>query len=283
MSWDPGHFERPSQTEWRPADPEPVPHPSPPQRHWLRRLLAPVIAAGLLLWKVIGPLLIAIKSIKFLSTGVTFLVSIAAYATIWGWRFAVGFTVLLFIHEMGHVLQLRREGVPFTAPLFIPFLGAFVGMKQLPENAYVEAKVGLAGPVIGTLGAAACFALAVTIDSDLLRAVSYTGFFLNLINLIPVLPLDGGRAAAAFHPAFWFVGLFVVALLFFLHHNLILLLILLLGGYELYNRWSRRHDPESRAYHQTTWRQRLTIGAVYIGLVVVLVVGMDASYIHREL
>jgi Zn-dependent protease len=283
VSWDPGHFERPSQTEWRPADPEPVPHPSPPQRHWLRRLLAPVIAAGLLLWKVIGPLLIAIKSIKFLSTGVTFLVSIAAYATIWGWRFAVGFTVLLFIHEMGHVLQLRREGVPFTAPLFIPFLGAFVGMKQLPENAYVEAKVGLAGPVIGTLGAAACFALAVTIDSDLLRAVSYTGFFLNLINLIPVLPLDGGRAAAAFHPAFWFVGLFVVALLFFLHHNLILLLILLLGGYELYNRWSRRHDPESRAYHQTTWRQRLTIGAVYIGLVVVLVVGMDASYIHREL
>jgi Zn-dependent protease len=283
VSWDPGHFERPPQTEWRPADPEPVPHPSPPQRHWLRRLLAPVIAAGLLLWKVIGPLLIAIKSIKFLSTGVTFLVSIAAYATIWGWRFAVGFTVLLFIHEMGHVLQLRREGVPFTAPLFIPFLGAFVGMKQLPKNAYVEAKVGLAGPVIGTLGAAACFALAVTLDSDLLRAVSYTGFFLNLINLIPVLPLDGGRAAAAFHPAFWFVGLFVVALLFFLHHNLILLLILLLGGYELYNRWSRRHDPESRAYHQTTWRQRLTIGAVYIGLVVVLVVGMDASYIHREL
>jgi Zn-dependent protease len=283
VSWDPGHFERPPQTEWRPADPEPVPHPSPPQRHWLRRLLAPVIAAGLLLWKVIGPLLIAIKSIKFLSTGVTFLVSIAAYATIWGWRFAVGFTVLLFIHEMGHVLQLRREGVPFTAPLFIPFLGAFVGMKQLPKNAYVEAKVGLAGPVIGTLGAAACFALAVTIDSDLLRAVSYTGFFLNLINLIPVLPLDGGRAAAAFHPAFWFVGLFVVALLFFLHHNLILLLILLLGGYELYNRWSRRHDPESRAYHQTTWRQRLTIGAVYIGLIVVLVVGMDASYIHREL
>jgi Zn-dependent protease len=283
VSWDPGHFERPPQTEWRPADPEPVPHPSPPQRHWLRRLLAPVIAAGLLLWKVIGPLLIAIKSIKFLSTGVTFLVSIAAYATIWGWRFAVGFTVLLFIHEMGHVLQLRREGVPFTAPLFIPFLGAFVGMKQLPKNAYVEAKVGLAGPVIGTLGAAACFALAVTLDSDLLRAVSYTGFFLNLINLIPVLPLDGGRAAAAFHPAFWFVGLFVVALLFFLHHNLILLLILLLGGYELYNRWSRRHDPESRAYHQTTWRQRLTIGAVYIGLIVVLVVGMDASYIHREL
>jgi Zn-dependent protease len=283
MSWDPGHFERTPQAEYRPADPQPVPHPSPPPRHWLRRLLGPVIAAGLLVWKVAGPLFVAIKSIKFLSTGVTFLVSIAAYATIWGWRFAVGFTVLLFIHEMGHVIQLRREGVPATAPLFIPFLGAFVGMKQLPKNAYVEAKVGLAGPVVGTLGAAACFALAVSMDSDLLRAVSYTGFFLNLINLIPVLPLDGGRAAAAFHPVFWFIGLFVVALLFFLHSNLLLLLILLLGGYELYNRWSRRNDPESRAYHQTTWRQRVIVGTVYIALIVVLVVGMDASYIKREL
>jgi Zn-dependent protease len=282
MSWDPDHFDRsPQQTEWRPA--APAPPPTPPKRHWLRRMLAPLAAAGLLLWKLAGPILAALKGIKFLSTGVTFLVSIAAYATIWGWRFAAGFTVLLFIHEMGHVLQLRREGVPFTAPLFIPFLGAFVGMKELPKNAYVEAKVGLAGPVIGTLGAFACFALAVSLDSDLLRAVSYTGFFLNLLNLIPVLPLDGGRAAAVFHPAFWFIGLFVLALLFFLHHNLLLLLILLLGGYELYNRWTHRNDPRSRAYHQATWHQRVIVGATYVGLLVVLVLGMEASYIKREL
>jgi Zn-dependent protease len=283
MSWDPGHFERTPQTEWRPPEREPVQEPPPQEKHWLRRLFAPVIGLGLLLWKVLGPLLVAIKSIKFLGTGITFLVSVAAYATIWGWRFALGFTVLLFVHEMGHVIQLRREGVPATAPLFIPFFGAFVGMKQLPENAYVEAKVGLAGPVLGTIGAGACFALAVWLDSDLLRAISYTAFFLNLINLIPVLPLDGGRAAAAFHPAFWFIGLFVVAFVFFLHHNLLLLLILLLGGWELYNRWAHRHDPESRAYHDTTWGQRVTIGAVYIGLIAVLGLGMDASYIHREL
>jgi Zn-dependent protease len=283
VSWDPGHFERTPQGEWRPADPQPVPHPSPPPRSWLRRLLAPIIAAGLFIWKIAVPLFAVLKGVKFIGTGITFLVSIAAYATIWGWRFALGFTVLLFVHEMGHVIQLRHEGVPATAPLFVPFLGAFVGMKQLPKNAYVEAKVGLAGPVLGTAGTFVCFALAVWMDSDLLRAVSYTGFFLNLINLIPVLPLDGGRAAAAFHPAFWFIGLFVLALLFFLHHNLVLLLILLLGGYELYNRWTRRNDPTSRAYHQTTWGQRLTIAAVYIGLLVVLVLGMDASYIKREL
>ena len=114
--------------------------------------------------------------------------------------------LLLMVHEMGHVIQLRREGVPASAPMFIPFLGAFVGMKEMPKNAWAEAKVGLAGPVLGTLGAGVCLAAAVATDSDLLRAVAYTAFFLNLFNLIPVVPLDGGRAAAAFHPAFWFVG-----------------------------------------------------------------------------
>ena len=177
------------------------------RHHPLRRFAGLLIAAGLLAWKVAAPLLIAIKNIKFLTTGASFFVSVLAYATIWGWRFALGFTVLLFVHELGHVIQLRREGVPATAPLFIPFLGAVVGMKGLPDNAWVEAKVGLAGPVLGTVGAAACLAAGVASDSDLLRALAYTGFLLNLFNLLPVLPLDGGRAAAAFHPAFWFVGL----------------------------------------------------------------------------
>ena len=143
---------------------------------------------------------------KLFAFSLTFLVSLAAYTSIWGWRFALGFMLLLMVHEMGHVIQLRREGVPASAPMFIPFLGAFVGMKEMPKNAWAEAKVGLAGPVLGTLGAGVCLAAAVATDSDLLRAVAYTAFFLNLFNLIPVVPLDGGRAAAAFHPAFWFVG-----------------------------------------------------------------------------
>ncbi|MDX6551066.1 MAG: hypothetical protein QOJ31_1750 [Gaiellales bacterium] len=273
MSWDPGHFD--------PTPPASVEPPVPPRQHWLRRLLAPLAGIGLLIWKVAGPLLIAVKNIKFLATGITFLVSVAAYASIWGWRFGVGFTLLLFVHEIGHVIQLRREGVPATAPLFIPFLGAVVGMKELPENAWVEAKVGLAGPVLGSLGAAVCLAAGVALDSDLLRALAYTGFFLNLFNLIPLLPLDGGRAVAAVHPAFWFVGLFAVAALFFWHHNLILLLIVLLGVRELWHRWEHRREPESRLYHAVTLGQRLTISAVYLLLVGLLVLGMDVSYLHR--
>ena len=273
MTWEPEHFD--------PTPPATLEPPAPPRQHWLRRLLAPVAGAGLLLWKLAAPLLIAVKNIKFLATGVSFLVSVAAYASIWGWRFALGFTVLLFVHEIGHVIQLRHEGVPASAPLFIPFLGAVVGMKELPKNAWVEAKVGLAGPVLGSLGAAVCLGAAVAVDSDLLRAIAYTGFFLNLFNLIPLLPLDGGRAAAAVHPAFWFVGLFAVAALFFWHHSLILLLIVLLGGRELWHRWEHRNEPESRLYHAVTLGQRLTISTVYLGLVGLLVLGMEASYLHR--
>jgi Zn-dependent protease len=256
---------------------EPVQH----DRGLLKRLGGVAVGAGLLLWKLFGPIILLLKNLKFLTTGLTFLVSVGAYATIWGWRFALGFTVLLFVHEMGHVIQLRREGVPASAPLFIPFLGAVVGMKGLPQNAWVEAKVGLAGPVLGSLGALATLILAEQTNSDLLRALAYTGFLLNLFNLIPVLPLDGGRAAAAFHPAFWLIGLFGVAALFFKHESPILLVILLLGGYELYHRWGRRKTPEARAYHAIGWPQRIAVGLVYLGLVAGLVLGMDAAYIHR--
>jgi Zn-dependent protease len=272
MSWDSEHFD--------PLPPATV-EPPPQQKHWLRRLLAPFTGMALLIWKVAGPLLFAVKNVKLFAFSATFLVSLAAYTSIWGWRFALGFMVLLMVHEMGHVIQLRREGVPASAPMFIPFMGAFVGMKEMPRNAWAEAKVGLAGPVLGAVGAAICLGVAVETNSDLLRAVAYTAFFLNLFNLIPVLPLDGGRASAAFHPAFWFIGVFVIALLFFWHRNPLILVIAVLGCYELFHRWGRRNDPQAKAYYATTWPQRITIGVVYIGLIGLLVLGMQASYLHR--
>ena len=117
------------------------------------------------------------------------LVSVAAYALIWGWKFAVGFVALLFVHEMGHVIQLRREGIQASAPVFIPFLGAVVWAKSLGDDAAAEARVGLAGPILGSLGALACWIAGEALDSDLLVALAFTGFFLNLFNLLPVTPL----------------------------------------------------------------------------------------------
>jgi Zn-dependent protease len=186
---------------------------------------------------------------------------------------------LLLIHEMGHVIQLKREGIDASAPMFIPFLGAMVAMKEMPGNAWTEAKVGLAGPVLGSAGALAVLIVAEETDSNLLRGLAYVGFLLNLFNLVPIVPFDGGRAVAALHPAFWFLGLFMVALFFFAYHNFFALLVLLLGGYELYRRWSRRHEPGYRAYHSVTWPQRTAVAAVYLGLAAALVVGMHAAYV----
>ena len=151
-------------------------------------------------------LLFLLPKLKLFTTSATMLVSIGAYALIWGWQFGVGFVLLLLVHEMGHVIQLRREGIPASAPMFIPFLGALVAMKELPKDAAAEARVGLAGPVLGSLGALVPLALYGVTGDELFKALAFVGFFLNLFNLLPVLPLDGGRAMAALSPALWLVG-----------------------------------------------------------------------------
>ena len=145
-------------------------------------------------------LLLLLPKLKVLTTSASMLVSVAAYALIWGWSFAVGFVALLFVHEMGHVIQMKREGVKVSGMLFIPFLGAAVGARSMGGNALAEARIGLAGPVLGTLATAALIPIAEAQDSDFLRALAFTGFFLNLFNLAPVVPLDGGRAMAAMAP-----------------------------------------------------------------------------------
>jgi Zn-dependent protease len=183
------------------------------------------------------------------------------------------------VHEWGHALQMRREGIPTTPILFVPFLGAVIGMKEAPRNAWVEAKVGLAGPVVGTLGAAAVLALGVGIDSDLLRAAGYTGFLLNLFNLLPIVPLDGGRAAAALHPAVWVVGLAGLGALLFVSPNPILILILIVGALEAWRRWRSRKAGEDLDYYHVEPLQRVAVGVTFFAIAVACVLGMSVSQV----
>jgi len=254
-----------------------------PRRPWWRRAGGGLLATLAVIGAKLKTILLLLPKLKLLTTSGSMLVSVAAYALIWGWRFAVGFVVLLFIHEMGHVIALRREGVAASAPVFIPFLGAVVWAKSLGGNALAEARVGLAGPVLGTLGAAACLPIAWATGSDLWKALAFTGFFLNLFNLLPVVPLDGGRAMAAMAPWMWFVGFGAMALLFFLWPNPILVLILLLGGLETYRRWKERKQGSegNPAYYKVRPAHRLLVGAVYVGLIVALAVGMDVTHLVR--
>jgi Zn-dependent protease len=247
-----------------------------------KRIGSALAAVGALIAKffaAIKGVLLLLPKVKLLTTAGTALVSVVLYSLVFGWWFAVGFVVLLFVHEMGHVIQLRREGIRATAPVFVPFLGAVVGMKQMPEDALAEARVGLAGPILGTAGAAVCLLIAQLTNSPLLRALAYVGFFLNLINLVPLVPFDGGRAMAAMAPGLWFVGLGVMVVLLVVTENPFLLIFVLLGGMETYRRWKLRgtRSLEQAAYYRVSPRHRMMVGAVYIGLMVVLVLGMIGS------
>lgn len=223
-----------------------------------------------------------LPKLKLLTTGVTALVSVAAYSLFWGWPFAAGFVVLLFVHEMGHVIQLRREGIKASTPMFIPFMGALITSRTLGENALAEARVGLAGPVLGSLGAAACLGIAQATGSDFFRALAYVGFLINLFNLIPVLPLDGGRAMAAMAPWMWFVGFAaLIPLLFLVRGSFVIVAILVLGAFEMRRRWRLRKSGslEQAAYYRVAPRHRLIVAAVYVGLIVALAIGMDVTHV----
>ena len=259
---------------------------APDRRPWWRRFLSLLIVGGILLLKWGKPLLLLLPKLKILTTSATMLVSIAAYSLLWGWKFAAGFVLLLLVHEMGHVIQLRREGIEASAPMFIPFLGAAVMAKSLGEDATAEARVGLAGPILGTLGCFALLPLALSGTGDgFWSALVFTGLLLNLFNLLPVVPLDGGRAMAALSPWMWFVGLFVMTVVTFAIPNPILILILLLAAYETYRRWKARKagGEEVASYYKVKPAHRLAILAVYLGLIVVCAGGMALTFVERSI
>jgi len=265
----------------------PTYEPEPAERKsvW-KRALALLIPTGLLIVNFgakLKGLLLLLPKVKFLTTSASALVSVAAYALIWTWKFALGFVILLFIHEMGHVLQLRREGIKATAPMFIPFLGAFVGLKELPKDAAAEARVGLAGPVLGSLGCLIPLGIYAATGDELFQALAYIGFFLNLINLAPVLPLDGGRAVAALSPWVWVAGWAGMIALLIFFPSPIILLVAILGGFETYRRFKQRHTPEAKRYNRVSPKTRVAVAAVYLGLAALLAIGLDATFVERSL
>jgi Zn-dependent protease len=247
-----------------------------------------LIAAGVLVLSYgtkLKGLLLILPKLKLLTTSGSMLVSIGAYSLIWGWKFAVGFVLLLLVHEIGHVIQLRREGIEASAPVFIPFLGAAVWAKSLGGNALAEARVGLAGPVLGSLGAAALIPVAHFTGNPLFQALAFVGFLLNLFNLLPVLPLDGGRAMAAMAPWMWFAGLFAIVGAAFAFPNPVILLIVLFAVLETWRRWKLRKQggAEQQAYYTVKPAHRAIVAAVYLGLIVALAFGMYETFLPRTL
>lgn len=263
---------------------------TPPPRPALRKAgfwgaLALVLA---LLFKLKTPLLIVLSKLKFvlgglkflklgkvLTTGGTMALTIWVYATAFGWPFAVGFVLLIFLHEMGHVAAMRLHGLEMSAPVFIPFVGAMIAMKKLPPNARVEAEVAIAGPIAGGLAAAGCWAIGVAFDAPLFVALAYSGFFLNLFNLLPVSPLDGGRIAGAISQWIWVGGLAAGLALAVRSANPLLWLIVILGGFRAVQAF-RGKGSEPPGYFEIRPAERLAIGIGYFVLAALLALGVAA-------
>ena len=234
--------------------------------------------------KLVLLLLSGLKLGKLLASGGTMLISLLVYAIAFGWRYAAGFVVLLFVHEMGHYLAARQRGLAVGAPTFIPFVGAWIELKDMPRDAETEAYVGIAGPLAGTLGALACFYLARNYDSRLLLALAYAGFFLNLFNLIPLAPFDGGRVTAVISPKLWLIGVPILVGLFFYRPSPLLILMAFIAAPQAWKAWRAlrgEQTAEEQTYYLASAETRFAYGALYLGLAGFLAV--MCHQLHEEL
>jgi Zn-dependent protease len=256
-----------------------------PKHSNFRQKLGAIGAALVALLAKLKAVLLLLPKVKLLATSGSMLVSIAAYSLLFGWTFAIGFVILILIHEMGHVIALRREGIKASAPMFIPFLGAMISARSLGDNALAEARVGLAGPILGSLGAVASLEIWHATGNPYWRALAYVGFFLNLFNLIPVSPFDGGRAMAAMAPWMWGVGYAVMIVFAILYPNPFIIVFLVIGGFDSWRRWKqiKAGGAKTQAYYRVSPSHRLAVAAVYISLAALLIAGLHATYVYRAL
>jgi len=213
-------------------------------------------------------LLAAGKLGKVLLTGGTMLLSMVTYSFIFGWPYAVGFVLLILFHEMGHYVAARQRGLDVGAPTFIPFVGAWIQLKDQPMNVETEAYVGFAGPVAGTAAAMACYYLGREQESQLLLALAYSGCMLNLFNLIPLSPLDGGRITAIISPKVWLLGIPLLGALFLYNPSPMLILIAFFAYPQIKQAlWPDKHNLQPEGYYEASMNDRVNYGVLYLGLV----------------
>jgi Zn-dependent protease len=241
--------------------------PAPPRRA-NRGLLGGLAAAAAAAFAYGKYALLILFKIPFATTLVSLLVSFGAYAVVYGPWFAVSLVAMILVHEMGHVVEIRRQGMQATAPIFIPFLGAAIFQRSHPTSALKQAQIGIAGPIAGTLGATAALALYAATQNEVLLLAAWLGFFLNLFNLVPVWQLDGSWVLAPVSKWFQAAGYAAVAALAILHVvSIFLIVIALLGVPTLIQRFRNADNPY---YTSVPTGARWALGAAWLALVLYL-------------
>jgi len=249
--------------------PESPYHSSPAPQQGSRGLVGWLASAALAVWAVVKYGLLLVVKVPALATLLTGVVSVWAYTLLFPWQVAVGLVVLIFVHEMGHVLEIRRQGLAATAPIFLPFLGAGIFMRTQAQSPLKQAQIAIAGPIAGTLGATVALVLYAATRFDLFLVWAYFGYWINLFNLIPFGMLDGGWILAPVSKWIQVAGLAILAGLFFAGLiNPLVLIVVAIGMPMVYRRF---REPDYDAYLTSgPASARLAIGATWLALVVFL-------------
>lgn len=255
---------------------EAPPAARPGPKNAFQRLWGGFVAFVAATWKFAYPLIKLAKGGKILLTMGTMLLSVWFYSRIFGWQFAAGFVLCILVHEMGHVCAAWMLGEPVSAPIFIPGFGALILGRRFGDSAWEGAIVGFGGPLFGTLAGLACWGLFGLTGNALFLGLAFTAFFMNLFNMTPIYPLDGGRIIAAVSPYIWIAGLvMMVAMTWYFHFSNPLLWVLIIMA--LPNMWAGLKRGTMDTRKRTTPGQRATAGLAYVGLCAFLVWGMAAT------
>jgi Zn-dependent protease len=256
-----------------------------PQRETLwsrvKKALAPLAVIGVMIAKFFAKLkFFILPALKFLpvllKSGGTMLLMIWVYTAMWGWKFGVGFVLLLLVHECGHLIVAKKFGLKVGAPVFIPFMGAFIALKEAPRNAWMEACVGIGGPMLGSLGALVCNSLGEIFDAPVFIALAWFGYFLNLFNLTPVGMLDGGRIVTALSRWLWIPGFALLVWFGWKYPNFVVWLMVFLSLPRIVSLFRKRTEEEKRSY-EVTPMQRWMMSILYFGLIATLLFAMHLA------
>lgn len=280
MAQDP--FQPPAGGEYTPPPMYPgssdIPPSSPyhyspaPTRRRNQGILGGLLAAVLAVVTKGGAALALLLKIPAMGTLLSLVLSFGGYALFYGWQFAAALVVMILIHEMGHVIEIQRQGMKATAPIFIPFMGAAIFQRSHPTDALKQAKIGIAGPLLGTVGATAAFALYGATRWDFMLLAALLGFYINLFNLIPISMLDGGWILAPVSKWFMVAGyalLAIGALVIHLFLNPLVILIAILGIPMLIERFRNANNPY---YTSVPVSARWAMGGAWLALVIYLAV-----------
>jgi Zn-dependent protease len=260
-----------------------TPSAAPPKRGMFPRLLSGfLLVVGVALLKLKGLLIVVVDAIRglavnpfegfglpqFAVAGASMAVSIAAYAIKAPLSLVVGFVIIILIHEIGHAVAIRAKGLRAGVMVFIPFIGGAVTLKDQPRSAYDDAQIGLAGPIAGTAASLIALQIYKWSDSPLYLAIAAAGFAVNLLNLLPIGMLDGGRISAAVTKWMWVFGGGALVYRVVKQPNPLMLVVLLLVAFQVYASIAREKDDKS--FYDVTMSQRAAIAVAYFSLVVFL-------------